>query len=220
MAPCPYLAISTSPATEHVRPRSSAPTRAPFREPKRRILIVCEGARTEPDYINGLDRYFRNAAIEVECVPAIGVPLTVVSYAARRKEQAEKYARKQSDDFLKFDTVWCVVDVDEHPHLNEARQLARAREIELAISNPCFELWLLLHFREPPGARHRHDLCQQMREHIPAYDKKPQFTQFVDGVEAACRRAERLDLDAENENEPGRNPTTGVYRLVASLRGQ
>jgi len=59
-----------------------------------------------------------------------------------------------------------------------------------------------------------------MREHIPAYDKKPDFIRFVNGVEIACRRAERLELDAENENEAGRNPTTGVYRLVASLRGQ
>ncbi len=58
-----------------------------------------------------------------------------------------------------------------------------------------------------------------MREHVPAYDKKPDFVRFIDGVEAACSRAERLDLDANNENEPGRNPTTGVYRLVASLRG-
>lgn len=194
--------------------------RTPFREPKRRILVVCEGARTEPDYINGLDRFFRNSAIEVECVRAAGVPLTVVSHAAQRKEQAQKDAKRHDDEFLRFDEVWCVVDVDEHPHLNEARQLAQARQIELAISNPCFELWLLLHFREPPGARHRHDLCRLMREHVPAYDKKPDFAHLADGVDAACRRAERLDLEANNENEPGRNPTTGVYRLVAALRGQ
>lgn len=192
--------------------------RKPFRDPKRRILVVCEGARTEPDYVNGLERHFRNTAVEIECVPAAGVPLSVVQHADRRKDKVEKEARKQGDPFLKFDEVWCVFDVDEHPHLNEAKQLAQARQIELAISNPCFELWLLLHFREPPGARHRHDLQEMMREYIPSYDKKPDFGSIVDGIDAACRRAERLDRDADDENEAGRNPTTAVYRLVASLR--
>lgn len=191
--------------------------RKPFREPKRRILVVCEGARTEPDYIRGFERHSRNAAVEVECVPAVGVPLTVVRHADGRKDKAEKDARRQDDPFLKFDEVWCVFDIDEHPHLNEARQLAQARQIELAVSNPCFELWLLLHFREPPGSRHRHDVQRLMREHISDYDKKPDFAHFAAGIDAACRRAERLDRDAANENEAGRNPTTGVHRLVASL---
>jgi hypothetical protein len=46
------------------------------------------------------------------------------------------------------DEVWCVFDVDEHPKLAEARDQANANGIQLAVSNPCFELWLLLHFQE------------------------------------------------------------------------
>jgi len=39
-----------------------------------------------------------------------------------------------------------VFDVGEHPKLPEALDLARRHEIAVAISNPCIELWFLLHF--------------------------------------------------------------------------
>jgi hypothetical protein len=34
--------------------------------------------------------------------------------------------------------------------------MATDTENRLAISNPCFELWLLLHHRDCPGELHRH----------------------------------------------------------------
>ncbi|MGH3940412.1 MAG: RloB family protein, partial [Pseudonocardiaceae bacterium] len=46
---------------------------------------------------------------------------------------------------------WCVFDVEwpkNHPNLKQAIQLARDHNIRLAISNPCFELWLILHFED------------------------------------------------------------------------
>jgi hypothetical protein len=109
--------------------------------------------------------------------------------------------------------------VDEHDHsrFNDARQRAHARGIELAVSNPCFELWLLLHFRESPGARHRHHLQHLLAGFLPKYDKHLDFATLQGGVHDATLRAARLDRDAEEEGEPGRNPTTGVYRLTTSI---
>jgi hypothetical protein len=118
---------------------------------------------------------------------------------------------------LAYDEVWCVLDVDEHPKLHEARQLANARGIELAISNPCFELWLLLHFRESPGAQHRHALQNMMKQFIVSYDKHLDFDLLSSGVVDATRLARRLADDAQEEGESGRNPTTGVYLLTDSI---
>jgi hypothetical protein len=56
---------------------------------------------------------------------------------------------RKSDD--EIDECWCVFDVEwpqNHPHLREAVQLAKDNGIRLAVSNPCFELWLILHFED------------------------------------------------------------------------
>ena len=45
------------------------------------------------------------------------------------------------------DEVWCMFDFDVHPQVPEAIELARRNEINMAASNPCVELWFLLHQR-------------------------------------------------------------------------
>jgi hypothetical protein len=155
--------------------------------------------------------------VEIVIAGQHGVPVTLVEQADQLKEQADQRARRERDSFLAYDEVWCVFDVDEHPKLNEAGQLASARGIELAVSNPCFELWLLLHFRDSPGARHRHDVQHMLTGFLPSYDKHLDFAMLEAGVTEARRRALRLDQDAEEEGESGRNPTTGVYRLTDSI---
>jgi len=45
------------------------------------------------------------------------------------------------------------------------------------------------------------------------------FDTLASWVDDATRRARRLDEDAAEEGEPGRNPTTGVHRLTVSITG-
>ena len=92
-----------------------------------------------------------------------------------------------------------------------------ARHLELAVSNPCFELWLLLHFRESPGAQHRRHLQRKLKKFLPGYDKHFDFELVADRVDQAVKRAGRLDQQARRMGEPFLNPTTGVYRLIESI---
>ncbi len=204
------------------RERDRRPARRPAgksKDPKRRILVVCEGAVTEPQYIKGFERWCRNSVVEVEIADKHGVPLTLVNIAKVEKDRAAKRAKREKDDNLCYDEVWCAFDVDEHPKLNEARQLAEAHDIELAISNPCSELWLWLHFREQPGAQGRDDIQRLLRDPLPGYDKHLDFSMLQAGYTNAVARARRLDEDAERMDEAGRNPSTGFYRLTESIRG-
>jgi hypothetical protein len=180
-------------------------------------LVVCEGAVTEPDYLRGLERWARNHTVQIDIPLDHGVPLTLVRRAEALADQARSAAKREDDAFLAYDEVWCVFDIDEHPNIDDARQLARARGIQLAVSNPCFEIWILLHFRESPGARHRHDLRRMVGQYLPGYDKHLDFARVAPGLDDAVRRAQRLDRDAQDEGEPGRNPSTGAYRLVESI---
>ncbi len=50
-------------------------------------------------------------------------------------------------DFGEEDTLWSVFDVDRWPvkNLSLVCHQARQKKYSLAISNPCFEVWLCLH---------------------------------------------------------------------------
>ncbi len=193
--------------------------RAPFLDPKPIILVVSEGEVTEPEYIRGLQRACRNPRVTIEVAPEHGDPKFLVEHAKRYKEQARTKADQEGDDNLAYDSVWCVFDRDEHPRFGEALEMARDNGIRLAISNPCVELWLLLHFRESPGAQPRARIRVMLSRYVPTYDKHVDYATYSAGYTQAVARASKMDQDAEAANESHRNPTTGVYRLTELIRG-
>lgn len=192
--------------------------RPPFREPKYRILVVCEGKRTEPQYFRDLKNHLRNPRVHVETMGPAGVPRTVVEVAIHMRNEAGDEATREHDDNIRWDEVWAVFDVDDHPGLETARQLAKANGIELAVSNPCFELWALLHFTEHRSHIERKSLRKTLQKHLPGYDKALDFPKMNAGYGDAVGRAMDLDAEALRHESPGRNPTTGVYRLTEAIR--
>jgi hypothetical protein len=191
--------------------------RRPRRQPKRRILIVCEGRRTEPAYFEDLRIKFR-AVVEVRVEPAGPTPKPLVERAVRMKKEAERDARARRDSFLLYDEVWCVFDIDQHPRLPDAQQQAKANSISLAISNPCFELWALLHFQEQSGFLKGRTARARLKKHLPRYDKVLPFESLDPHYLTAVARAQRLDRRCEEAGCPGDNPSTGVYRLTERIR--
>jgi hypothetical protein len=197
--------------------RDQIQRRAPSRDPKRRILIVCEGRETEPGYFKALRDHARNRLVHVQIAKETGVPLTVVQIAIRLRNEALVESKAQRDENLRFDDVWGVFDVDDHPGLKQALALAKAENIEVAMSNPCFELWALLHFQEQNAHLSRQKARAKLQVHLPGYDKKLNFNRLKPHHEEAMKRAERLWSAALRDEQPDRNPTTGVYRLAGSI---
>jgi hypothetical protein len=156
--------------------------------------------------------------VRIKVVGGAGVPKTIVESAKDLKRDAEKRARREKDDNLRYDEVWCVFDVDEHPNVADAKQMARDNDILLAISNPCIELWLWLHFADQPGMQHRHDLQRMLKQHIPDYGKHVDYSDYQAGYGDAVDRARRLEEDAVADSDEDRNPTTGVWQLTESIR--
>ena len=104
--------------------------RVPFREPKPKMLVVCEGANTEKEYFEQFAKFQRNSLVDITVEGGKGVPLTVVHAAKARKEKAISDAKRKDDEFLKYQSVWCVFDVDDHPNVSEAKILAADNGIE------------------------------------------------------------------------------------------
>ena len=190
--------------------------RRSFREPRKRFLIVCEGEVTEPDYFNDIRRTERGI-IELEIVPG-GVPKSVVERAVEMKKESERDAKRRKDENLRYDSVWCVFDVDEHPFVPEAKQQAHANAINLAVSNPCFELWFLLHFQDQTAHIERQKVQHLCREHMPGYQKSPLCDLMRPHQSEATQRAIRLEGWQESRDNAGGNPSTSVYRLILQIQ--
>lgn len=192
--------------------------RGPRRQSKTRILVVCEGEVTEPEYLRALAHRERNPLLHVEPFGPAGVPLTVVQKAIAMRNAKEEEAKAHHDENLRWDEVWVVHDHDDHPNISKAHQLATRNHIEVAYSNPSFELWALLHFQEQRAHVHRTRVRDALKKHLPRYDKLLDFEKVHKGYDDARSRAEALDVSARKDGEPGRNPSTDVYRLTERLR--
>jgi hypothetical protein len=137
-----------------MRPRARRP-----RPARRAVLIVCEGQNTEPRYFERLAAVLGLAAtvkVEIHGAPGCTDPQGLVDFAVATKNARAREARR---DLTKaaFEDVWVVFDVE---HSGNGRQSAipgavraAVREgLSLAISNPSFEVWYILHDRPtPPG---------------------------------------------------------------------
>lgn len=192
--------------------------RPPSLEPQPRILIICEGTVTEPQYFDAFRRDEYNSLVNIEIDDKGGVPKTLVERAAARKKQSEIEAEQMGDSNLKYDEVWCVYDVDQHPNLPDAWQQARDNGIHLAISNPCFELWLLLHYCEQTAHIERKPAVSSLGTFIKGYKKHVPFQNLRAGYEDAVLRAKRLEEHHIQVDSEGGNPSTSVYKLTERIR--
>jgi hypothetical protein len=175
---------------------------------------------TEADYF-GLKRQEEHLRlVEILLDAEGGVPKTVVERAAEKKKTALREARRMKDATRAYDEVWCVFDVDEHPNLEEAKIQARDNGINLAISNPCFELWMLLHFQDQTANEHRHEIQRLCGTCIPRFEKRlgeDIYQILAERYRDALRRAVALDKWHLARGTDGENPSTRVYRLTERL---
>ncbi|MEV6735652.1 RloB family protein [Streptomyces sp. NPDC051104] len=180
------------------------------RTENRRILIVAEGVKTEPQYFESLAAHLNAQAVQVVSVKPVGIgrdPLRVV-------QEAESRRLKEMRDGDPYDSVWCVVDVDEHATLPQACRLAAKSNLGLAVSNPCFEVWLVWHFEERTAWSTASDLSERLKKFgVLGKSLPPDFP--YDRVGYAKVRAGKCAEIKDQHNPP--NPSSSVVRLVEEL---
>lgn len=204
-------------ARRHRKPESYA-RRGPSREPYDTVLIVCEGLKSEPNYLNGIRTAYRLSSANVAVTNARGSdPLSIVAHAESLMSN--------------YDRAFCVFDRDGHQNFTQAVQRivnterGRAGTYQAITSTPCFELWLLLHYRYTTapivrvGSRSAGDMTtHSLRERLPNYAKGNR--NVYDAVAAltddAISNAARL---AKHNAQCGSdNPATDMHLLVDYLR--
>lgn len=188
-----------------------------------KVLIVCEGEKTEPYYFEDLKNHYKLNSANIEISNKGGSsPIGIWQYANQRFTQ-EKNA---SDP---FDKVYCVFDKDTHTTYQDACNkiaAAKPKDTFFAITSvPCFEYWLLLHFTystaafvAQPGNSAGAQMEAELKRFWPGYTKgmTDVFTQRLDQLDFAKQNAVRA-LAAANATHTD-NPTTRVHTLVEFLQ--
>jgi hypothetical protein len=186
-------------------------------------LIVTEGSVTEVIYFKRLRELLRLSRDLVEVTPGKGTgPENLVKDAIRLRDTRNREARKQNSNLVFFEEVWCVLDsegVHREQGLRTALDLARKEKIQLALSRPCFEFWLLLHVQYSSSDFANCDAAAAfLAQKLPEYRKNSPPMELLSGLlPAAVQNAERLRADHKRTGSI--SPGTDVDVLVRTLNG-
>ncbi len=190
------------------------------RDPYKKIVIAMEGNRTEPLYFNEVKKKFRSSAVKVELLTrdesdTRSAPVHVI-------EQLNSY--KKNNRLLDTDKLWLVIDRDRWPQeqLHDVASRCSTSRYYLGVSNPCFEIWLVLHYEDLSGitSPEKEQLLstQTTKEKwSEIYSRKRigSYSQIIEQINNAIINAQNLDRDRTSRwpNSIG----SRVYKLAESI---
>lgn len=200
--------------------RRSLRRKTASKDPKAKFTVFTEGANTEPQYLRALAASSRSSLLQIEIIAAAGSPKTI-----RDKAIAEAKAMRSTNkrnSFESRDQVWAVFDRDEHDEVEAALSDCEAAGVKCGFSDPCFEVWLILHYCDYDRNVDRHTVQSDCIKLCDCYEKKgkkvelgSEILSLVKAAEARAEKqiAERLKID----NRPSR-PFTTMYKLTQAFR--
>jgi RloB-like protein len=172
------------------------------REQRRSVLVVTNGESTEKDYFEALraEPWVAASNVKLKVKFENRSPVAIVTKAAGIRDENE------------YDEAWVVCDADDFDVRSAGTQADR-QSVGLAVSVPCFEVWLILHLAAGcPGFNNATQADVHLKGLLPTWDKTSlRFLDFQSGVFDAVARAKRLDPP------PDGNPSTDVWRLIEAL---
>jgi len=197
------------------------------KSPHPRVLVVCEGEKTEPYYFEGLRNHLRLRSANIEIVGEGATPTRIV----RRAEERHQEERAVGNP---FDEIFCVSDKEEHADYNRAvrilEQKSSTRENDTrwraaVASVPAFEYWLLLHYKytdrpyQKTGSKSAGEMvADDLKKHFKGYRKNDEgiFGHFRNQLEQAKENAARSLAATQKAGTD--NPSTRVHELVDFLQ--
>jgi hypothetical protein len=196
------------------------------------FIITCEGENTERLYFESWFARLR----ESKQLSSRSCVIASHSHTNPSGVLADLLAFQDGGlTFKDFEHRWIVIDRDSErtnggghtlADFNTALQQARQKrpKVSVAWSNPCFELWYLLHFRYQNTGTDRVQIQGQLSNALGLkYDKSDPnlFILIIANLPDALRNAKRLHTDFQEQglSADKSNPCTTVYQLVELLEG-
>jgi len=176
------------------------------------FVISVEGVKTEPQYFEIFNKNDQNI-IKVNCLKSNhqSSPLQVL-------KRMETYLK--TEELKQTDEAWLVIDMDQWSAEQIGQLFAWSKRKEnygLALSNPMFEFWLLLHFEDGNKIGNANECLERLKRYLPGYKKGIDFRKFThETIHSAIRRAKQRD-NPKCIDWPKTIGGTTVYRLVEKL---
>jgi hypothetical protein len=197
-------------------------TRRP-RVRRREVIVFTEGEATEVSYVDAIKRLQDRCVVRVD--DRHGEPGALVRLAIAEARRLARIGRDEGAPEDEAPRVWCVFDRDQHQNVDALIRQAEEAGVGVAFSHPCFELWLLVHFRQygAPAAGVCGGLVDEVDSRIAGYKARGKRVALADvtGRYAhAKQQAERLAKQHERDGisiPTQRDPCTDVWRLVDDL---
>jgi hypothetical protein len=193
------------------------------RSPLKRFVIFTEGKNTEPTYFLALADALTKILVRIEVLGGEGDPKTLASKALDFKRGSTR-GRRDISSYEKHDQVWIVFDRDEHPKVKETIDNCRASGVHVAYSNPCFEIWLILHLQEFDKSLDRHQVQAHLEKICEGYtakgSKTPNCDVLIANLSLAEGRARAMRARRKDEGSDVGAPYTDVDLLTSALRGE
>ncbi len=190
--------------------------RAPQRDELARFVVFCEGTLTEPLYLKAFASLQKVRDVATLDIRGMGYdPRRLVEYA----KETKRLERRQQTGSTNY---WCVFDVEAptpHARLSDAVQMARDNDISVAISNPCFELWLVLHYTDRDRWINNYDCRGLLRQYDNSQGKQLVGDVYMPLRHQAIKRAKRLSAlhASASRRHPNDNPSSSLYRLLEAI---
>lgn len=177
---------------------------------KTRFIIAMEGDSTELDYFSNLQKY---------------CPLITIKSIRSRHHSSPKNVLRRMKEWLRAhplqgqDQAWIVIDRDQWPEdqLFEVKKWVDSHPNHgLALSNPNFEFWLLLHFEHFKGSITPKVCNERLGRYLQDYDKSLNDRDFpLTAIHQAVQRAQTIQL--YGHDWPNQSGTTTVFELVSEV---
>jgi hypothetical protein len=182
----------------------------------RKILIVCEGEKTEPNYFM---KFEANPEV-YDSVDVQGIGHNTVSLI-KKAIQIRDEAIQRKKPYIE---TWCVFDKDDFPveAFESAIRLAEQNTIKCAYSIEAFEIWYMLHFHFYDSALSRHKKKKKLSELFKkTYIKNntEMYRLLEKKKDIAIKNARTLFYRQCELPFKDRNPVTTVFQLVERLLG-
>lgn len=201
------------------------------REPYPKFLIVCEDTVSGYHYLKDAVKYYKLSSANFSIVGLGQDPLSIVQHAEKKYDAENKSYRPD------FDQVFCVFDRDTHAHYYNAiskvdainRKLGNPSPVFRAItSNPCFEVWLILHFTYTSNTyaasqnkTAANKVVDSLLNYLPNYQKSSTnaFSETVNELAVAIGHAERLEKYCEaNFTDVPHTKMYELMRFISTLK--
>ena len=183
---------------------------AKYRLDSRRFWVACDDKNAPRQYFD----FFKLDRVEVVVVPTEDGTSTASAVLDRLEKCPvesgdERWMLLDTDHFVKPGHIGTLL-----PVLKEARD----KGIHVAMSNPCFELWLLFHHTEGPRADKCEDVIAELRRILGSYNKNKLKEEHWPwpALSRAIDRARTIDMALPYRVVPESN-TTRVYQLWDSI---